>query len=121
MSSGEIDSLSIVSPGDASCIASGSKDHAELEYNDVEKNQSALCEEVIAPSHAVESLERWNSSNTIRYRYFVTLLDMFVLGMNDAAIGALVPYVSDYGQSLPKKMLTTTARVILCTILYNRL
>lgn len=62
---------------------------------DIEKSGLPTDEHEVTspPSHAIESLERWNSSNTIRFRYFVTLFDMFVLGMNDAAVGALVPYV----------------------------
>lgn len=38
--------------------------------------------------------ENWNSSKTNIYRYASIHLTFFTLGMNDACIGALIPYVS---------------------------
>lgn len=65
-------------------------------HHDAEKARPEVFEEldVTAPSHATDSLERWNFPTVNMWRFFLTLLSFFVLGANDAAVGALIPYVS---------------------------
>ncbi|CAJ2510688.1 Uu.00g063130.m01.CDS01 [Anthostomella pinea] len=43
-----------------------------------------------------QSLERWNVPSANKYRYFATILCFIIMGMNDAAVGALLPYVGPY-------------------------
>ncbi|TQN73521.1 Bypass of stop codon protein 6, partial [Colletotrichum shisoi] len=43
-----------------------------------------------------EKLDTWNGSRTNSYRFFVTLWSFIIMGMNDAAIGALIPYIEAY-------------------------
>lgn len=42
---------------------------------------------------AAEKLERWNQSGTNLYRTFAAFWSFIVMGSNDAAYGALIPYV----------------------------
>lgn len=58
------------------------------------KATETVFEELAPPLHATEALERWNSNRTNMLRFFVTLLSFLVLGANDAAFGAIIPYVS---------------------------
>jgi hypothetical protein len=37
--------------------------------------------------------QRWNESPTNIFRYFTTIYNFILLGMSDAVIGALLPYV----------------------------
>ncbi len=39
-------------------------------------------------------LEKWNEPRANAARYMTTLYSFIVIGMNDGAIGALIPYVS---------------------------
>ncbi|KAL0940275.1 major facilitator superfamily transporter [Colletotrichum truncatum] len=41
-------------------------------------------------------LEKWNETRTNAFRYLVTLYSFIVMGMNDGAIGALLPYIETY-------------------------
>ncbi|OAA59676.1 tRNA wybutosine-synthesizing protein [Niveomyces insectorum RCEF 264] len=41
-------------------------------------------------------LQRWNESRTNVFRFFVTLFSFVIMGMNDAAVGALIPYIEPY-------------------------
>ncbi|KAI0016276.1 tRNA wybutosine-synthesizing protein [Xylariomycetidae sp. FL0641] len=43
-----------------------------------------------------ESLERWNHPPINAYRYLATILCFVIMGMSDAAIGALLPYIGPY-------------------------
>ena len=45
-------------------------------------------------TQAAEKLERWNQSRTNLYRTFAAFWSFVVMGSNDAAYGALIPYVS---------------------------
>lgn len=45
-------------------------------------------------TQAAEKLERWNQSKTNLYRTFAAFWSFIVMGSNDAAYGALIPYVS---------------------------
>ncbi|OBT65613.1 hypothetical protein VE03_05596 [Pseudogymnoascus sp. 23342-1-I1] len=40
--------------------------------------------------------ERWNSSSTNVARYLQTLLAFLVMGVSDASLGALLPYIEEY-------------------------
>jgi len=53
-------------------------------------------EELPAPITAVETPQRWNRPRINASRFLVTLLGFFLMGMNDAVIGALVPYLEIY-------------------------
>ncbi|ERS95010.1 MFS transporter [Sporothrix schenckii 1099-18] len=43
-----------------------------------------------------EPLQRWNESRTTILRYCFTLYAFTVMGMNDGAVGALLPYIESY-------------------------
>jgi len=45
------------------------------------------------PETEPEELEKWNSPSINMYRYFATIYSFIIMGMNDAAYGALIPYV----------------------------
>ena len=45
------------------------------------------------PLHAVNIAPRWNESKTMIWRVTATCLSAFVMGANDAAYGAIIPYV----------------------------
>lgn len=49
----------------------------------------------LAPSSApmAPALEKWNQPSVNRNRYFATVLGLTVMGLNDACLGALIPYV----------------------------
>ncbi|SPO05788.1 related to tetracycline resistance proteins [Cephalotrichum gorgonifer] len=41
-------------------------------------------------------LERWNQSRSNIYRFFFTLYGFGIMGMNDAVLGALIPYIETH-------------------------
>ena len=45
------------------------------------------------PSHAVTVALRWNESKTMIWRVLATFCGALVMGANDAAYGAIIPYV----------------------------
>ncbi|KAF9695793.1 hypothetical protein EKO04_005775 [Ascochyta lentis] len=47
-------------------------------------------------TQAAEKLERWNQSRTNLYRTFAAFWSFIVMGSNDAAYGALIPYLQEY-------------------------
>lgn len=50
----------------------------------------------LAPSIAspvAPALEKWNQPSVNRNRYFATVFGLTVMGLNDACLGALIPYV----------------------------
>ncbi|KAJ4296726.1 hypothetical protein N0V90_006774 [Kalmusia sp. IMI 367209] len=47
-------------------------------------------------TQAAAQLERWNGSSTHMYRTFAAFWSFVVMGANDAAYGALIPYLQDY-------------------------
>jgi len=62
------------------------------ELQDLDTNQS-----LPSPTTAAETpLQRWNSSPIIMYRTFATFWGMFIMGMNDATYGAIIPYLETY-------------------------
>jgi len=42
------------------------------------------------------SLEKWNSPSINTYRYLAANFGFIIMGMNDAAYGALIPYLEEY-------------------------
>ncbi|KAJ5630699.1 uncharacterized protein N7484_010799 [Penicillium longicatenatum] len=48
------------------------------------------------PSHAVDIAPRWNESKTMIWRVTATCYCAFVMGANDAAYGAIIPYLELY-------------------------
>ncbi|PVH80225.1 MFS general substrate transporter [Cadophora sp. DSE1049] len=54
-------------------------------------------EEQLEPQHVENnSLEKWNSPSINTYRYLAANFGFIIMGMNDAAYGALIPYLEDY-------------------------
>ncbi|EQB51859.1 major facilitator superfamily transporter [Colletotrichum gloeosporioides Cg-14] len=53
-------------------------------------------EKVSASTTPESPLERWNGTRTNAFRFCVTLLSFTIMGMNDAAIGALIPCIETY-------------------------
>ena len=49
-----------------------------------------------APSTATPVLQKWNKPRTNMVRVFATFYSFIILGLNDAAYGALLPYMEDY-------------------------
>jgi hypothetical protein len=47
-------------------------------------------------TQAAEKLERWNQSKTNLSRTFAAFWSFVVMGSNDAAYGALIPYVGSH-------------------------
>ncbi|KAI1624515.1 major facilitator superfamily domain-containing protein [Exophiala viscosa] len=75
-----------------------SRSHVRLEAE-----QSALMPESTSkPSRSPSAteqppqLQKWNSSRVNTFRTFATLFSFFVLGLNDAAYGALIPYLEEW-------------------------
>ncbi|KAL9108469.1 MAG: hypothetical protein Q9227_006803 [Pyrenula ochraceoflavens] len=60
----------------------------------VSPNDQALS--LPAPTTAVEVLERWNNPRINVYRILATFYTFIILGANDAAFGALIPYLEEY-------------------------
>lgn len=52
--------------------------------------------EEVAPSHAVSIAPRWNESKATIWKVTATFWCMLVMGANDAAYGAIIPYLEDY-------------------------
>jgi hypothetical protein len=42
---------------------------------------------------SINELEQWNSPRINSYRFYATNLSFLIMGMNDASLGALLPYV----------------------------
>lgn len=53
-------------------------------------------EEVESSQIISNGLERWNNPQINVYRYLATLYCFIIMGMNDAAYGALIPYLEIY-------------------------
>ncbi|CRG85811.1 Bypass of stop codon protein 6 [Talaromyces islandicus] len=59
-------------------------------------NPATPNEEETAPPHAVNIATRWNESKTTIWKVTATFWCMFVMGANDAAYGAIIPYLELY-------------------------
>ena len=66
--------------------------HIEMQDH-VEVNTLANPEEETPPSHAVNIAPRWNESKAMIWRVTATFWCALVMGANDAAYGAIIPYV----------------------------
>lgn len=49
-----------------------------------------------APTTVSHTVERWNQSRSHVFRVFAAFWSLLVMGMNDAAYGALIPYLGTY-------------------------
>lgn len=58
-----------------------------------EKGIAAIAHE---PKPDDDEQERWNESTIMILRYLQTLAAFLIMGMNDASVGALLPYIQDY-------------------------
>lgn len=63
-------------------------------------NDDAVVQDVLSalpvPTTASEPLERWNHPPINRPRVFAAFWSLMVMGMNDAAYGAIIPYMGPY-------------------------
>ena len=65
-----------------------------LKISDKKSQNDDPVESLPSPTtQAAEKLERWNQSRTNVYRTFAAFWSFVVMGSNDAAYGALIPYV----------------------------
>lgn len=65
-------------------------------YSAPQQLESTTPTELPAPSTAVSTARRWNSPKANRYRIFAVFYAFVVVGLNDAAYGALIPYLEKY-------------------------
>jgi fucose permease len=63
--------------------------HTELPLEDVNGS-------LPPPSTAVPVLQKWNNPRINMFRVFATFYSFIILGLNDAAYGALIPYLEKY-------------------------
>ncbi|GME51337.1 hypothetical protein GTA08_BOTSDO05339 [Neofusicoccum parvum] len=49
-----------------------------------------------SPTTATEKLQAWNNPPVNKYRTFAAFWSFFIMGANDAAYGALLPYLEEY-------------------------
>ncbi|CAM1509213.1 Fc.00g029520.m01.CDS01 [Cosmosporella sp. VM-42] len=65
-----------------------------------EKSSTGNAEPHVIPgdneSSSNDGLERWNSPRINTYRFCASNLSLLIMGMNDACIGALIPYIETY-------------------------
>ena len=78
--------LSIIDPEK---IANGRTDTTETNTTDEEAAAAGVESALRAPPER----QRWNESGTNIYRFLSTIYSFILLGMSDAVIGALIPYV----------------------------
>lgn len=60
-----------------------------------------------SPTTATEKLQSWNNPRVNAYRTFSAFWSFFIMGANDAAYGALLPYVKPYHPYLHTFQLTS--------------
>src|SRR3954471_17776294 len=48
------------------------------------------------PSTAAAVLQKWNNPRINMFRVFATFYSFVILGLNDGAYGALIPYLKEY-------------------------
>ncbi|KAF1989290.1 MFS general substrate transporter [Aulographum hederae CBS 113979] len=61
-----------------------------------EDNDENEGETLPSPTTAVEKVQRWNEPRVNMVRSFGAFFSFIILGANDAALGALIPYLQDY-------------------------
>lgn len=65
-----------------------------VQDRDQDQGQDLVPVEQGTPTETASAvMEKWNEPSVNRNRYFATIVSLTVMGMNDACIGALVPYV----------------------------
>ena len=68
--------------------------HDQERQADVQRDMLPEAIADVPPSHAVNIALRWNESKATILKLSATLWCAFVMGANDAAYGAIIPYVS---------------------------
>ncbi|KAH7146573.1 major facilitator superfamily domain-containing protein [Dactylonectria macrodidyma] len=63
---------------------------------DKETQQAIVPEVATDDGNSTNGLERWNSPRINSYRFMAANLSLLIMGMNDACIGALIPYIETY-------------------------
>lgn len=58
------------------------------------------------------ALEKWNQPSVNRNRYLATVFGLTVMGLNDACLGALIPYVRSQSPSLGQITFITSISVL---------
>lgn len=103
---------------------------ASLRYHDPEKvegSTTATDEDVNASPD--ETKQRWNESPTNIFRFLSTVYSFVLLGMTDAVLGALLPYVSgivlrnnyEGGRLTPyRSRHITISPILLCLFFFSR-
>lgn len=92
-----------------------------LKISDRKSQDDDPVESLPSPTtQAAEKLERWNQSRTNVYRTFAAFWSFVVMGSNDAAYGALIPYVRIPPSAPTQKSLTRTAARVLPPKVPNR-
>ncbi|KAF2846589.1 MFS general substrate transporter, partial [Plenodomus tracheiphilus IPT5] len=71
------------------------RDEGRLLGDNVSKNIDPV-EFLPQPSTTVSVVERWNQYRTNIFRTFATLFAFLIMGANDAAYGAIIPYLEEY-------------------------
>jgi hypothetical protein len=65
----------------------------EADQHQDDQSISSQTEDETPPLHAVNVAPRWNESKTTLWKVTATFWCAFVMGSNDAAYGAIIPYV----------------------------
>ncbi|KAH7397716.1 major facilitator superfamily domain-containing protein [Cadophora sp. MPI-SDFR-AT-0126] len=74
-----------------------SRDDLTSRSEDEPKQEIENTEEQLGPHHVENnSLEKWNNPSINTYRYLAANFGFIIMGMNDAAYGALIPYLEEY-------------------------
>ncbi|EFW98743.1 tRNA wybutosine-synthesizing protein [Grosmannia clavigera kw1407] len=77
-------------------ISEKSSSHAQLAFSAVSTSKDEEAHLPDPESREEKPLQRWNDPKLNMFRYFSTLYSFVVMGMNDAAVGALIPYMEKY-------------------------
>lgn len=77
---------------EAKVSATSLQGHKDRDLEKLEPSTDTATDEEAATPPA-ERKQKWNESGTNIYRYLSTIYSFVLLGMTDAVIGALLPYV----------------------------
>lgn len=72
------------------------KDSSPRGSNDGPPSNHDSISSLPAPTTVSHTVERWNQSRSHVFRVFAAFWSLLVMGMNDAAYGALIPYLGTY-------------------------
>ncbi|KAF2428831.1 MFS general substrate transporter [Tothia fuscella] len=70
--------------------------HASSQRNRSLKDEDVNDGALPSPTTATEQLQRWNHPRKNTFRTFATFWGFVIMGANDAAVGALIPYLEEY-------------------------